>query len=431
MSLNYQSGDFTIETMAIVSERAILDISNIFISVSIYESIFTPGTVCDIEVFDTQDYLGEIKLLGDEVVLFTISIPGTVVGNFRFALYELGELEMTGAQKGKKYKLKCVSEEAMFAKTNYVQKSYNQLCSEIIEDIHTGYLRSQKPITVEQTKTPQKIVVPHMNPFRAIEMVRKRSVSAENDSSLYVFFENRENEQQTYNFVTIENLFKKNPIKSFKQSALNIDFTAREDDNILSYKIPTQFKSIENIQYGGPRRVTTFNFTTWNFESKDINVVAVDESAQVNTSTNSSTATTEARVGKLGGDISNITAGFKDKYYNNTKIPPQTMIPIDISQRPVTNIPEHTANMQVYLAALMQNAMKIRVPGDTLLTAGQIIECTIPNKKGLTDTQGEDPLMTGNFLISRIHHKIGEFGERPRYTCVIECIKGAYGEQGD
>jgi hypothetical protein len=410
MSLNYQSGDFTIETMAIVSERAILDISNIFISVSIYESIFTPGTVCDIEVFDTQDYLGEIKLLGDEAVLFTISIPGTVVGNFRFALYELGELEMTGAQKGKKYKLKCVSEEAMFAKTNYVQKSYkDQLCSDMIKDIHTEYLKSQKPITVEQTKIPQRIVVPHMNPFRAIEMVRKRSVSAENDSSLYVFFENRENEQQTYNFVTIENLFKKDPIKSFKQSALNIDFTAREDDNILSYKIPTQFKSIENIQYGGPRRVTTFNFTTWNFESKDI----------------------EAPVGKLGGDISNITEGFKNKYYNNTKIPPQTMIPIDISQRPVTNIPEHTANMQVYLAALMQNAMKIRVPGDTLLTAGQMIECAIPNKKGLTGTQGEDPLMTGNFLISRIHHKIGEFGERPRYTCVIECIKGAYGEQGD
>jgi hypothetical protein len=30
------------------------------------------------------------------------------------------------------------------------------------------------------------------------------------------------------------------------------------------------------------------------------------------------------------------------------------------------------------------------------------------------------------FLISRIHHKIAEFGEKPRYTCVIECIKGAY-----
>lgn len=405
MSDNYQSGDFTIERMSISSSRASLDISSIFLSASIYESIFTPGTVCDIEVLDTEDLLGTVKLLGDETVNFTYSIPGTVLGDFKFALYELGELEMTGAQKGKKYKLKCVSEEAMFAKTNYVQKSYNQLCSEMIQDIHSSYLKSQKPLIVEQTKTPQKIVVPHMNPFRAIEMIRKRSVSAENKSPLYVYFENRQAEQQTYNFVTIENLFSTAPVKSFEQSALNIDSAAREDNNIISFKIPTQFKSIENIQYGGPRKITTFNFTTWSFESKIVEPKPSEYS--------------------LGGDASNITSDFSNKYFDS-KIPPQSIIPVDISQRPVTNIPEHTGDLQVYLAALMQNAMKIRVPGDTLLTAGQMIECTIPNKKGFTGESEEDPLMTGNFLISRIHHKIAEFGEKPRYSCVIECIKGAY-----
>lgn len=405
MTDSYQSGDFTIERMSITSSRANLDISSIFLSASIYESIFTPGTVCDIEILDTEDLLGDVKLLGDETVNFTYSIPGTVTGDFRFALYELGELEMTGAQKGKKYKLKCVSEEAMYAKTNYVQKSYNQLCSEMIEDVHNNYLRSQKPITVEQTKTPQKIVVPHMSPFRAIDMIRKRSVSADNKSPLYVYFENRQNEQQAYNFVTIEKLFSQSIVKSFEQSALNIDYAAREDNNIISFKIPTQFKSIENIQYGGPRKITTFNFTTWQFESKIVEPKPSEYS--------------------LGGDSSNITTDFQNKYFDS-KIPPQSIIPVDISQRPVTNIPEHTGDLQVYLAALMQNAMKIRVPGDTLLTAGQMIECTIPNKKGFTGESEEDPLMTGNFLISRIHHKIGEFGEKPRYTCVIECIKGAY-----
>lgn len=411
MTDSYQSGDFTIERMSITSSRANLDISSIFLSASIYESIFTPGTVCDIEVLDTEDLLGTVKLLGDETVNFTYSIPGTVIGDFRFALYELGEVEMTGAQKGKKYKLKCVSEEAMYAKTNYVQKAYGQsdnegeLCSDIIKDIHISYLRSQKPIIVEQTKTPQKIVVPHMSPFRAIEMIRKRSVSADNKSPLYVYFENRQNEQQAYNFVTIEKLFSQSIVKSFEQSALNIDYAAREDNNIISFKIPTQFKSIENIQYGGPRKITTFNFTTWQFESKIVEPKPSEYS--------------------LGGESSNITSDFENKYFDS-KIPPQSIIPVDISQRPVTNIPEHTGDLQVYLAALMQNAMKIRVPGDTLLTAGQMIECTIPNKKGFTGESEEDPLMTGNFLISRIHHKIGEFGERPRYTCVIECIKGAY-----
>lgn len=421
MTDSYQSGDFTIERMSITSSRADIDISSIFLSASIYESIFTPGTVCDIEVLDTEDLLGTVKLLGDETVNFTYSIPGTVIGDFRFALYELGEVEMTGAQKGKKYKLKCVSEEAMYAKTNYVQKAYGQsdnegeLCSDIIKDIHISYLRSQKPIIVEQTKTPQKIVVPHMSPFRAIEMIRKRSVSADNKSPLYVYFENRQNEQQAYNFVTIEKLFSQSIVKSFEQSALNIDYAAREDNNILSFKIPTQFKSIENIQYGGPRKITTFNFTTWQFESHTF-IPKSNPQNQYEYNINDY---------NFGGNTSNITSDFQNKYFDS-KIPPQSIIPVDISQRPVTNIPEHTGDLQVYLAALMQNAMKIRVPGDTLLTAGQMIECTIPNKKGFTGESEEDPLMTGNFLISRIHHKIGEFGERPRYTCVIECIKGAY-----
>jgi hypothetical protein len=384
--------------------------------------------VCDIEVLDTEDLLGTVRLLGDETVIFTISVPrllGPTTADFTFALYELGELEMTGAQKGKKYKLKCVSEEAMYAKTNYVQKAYSGendnegiLCSSMIEDIHKNYLKSQKPIVIEQTKTPQKIVVPHMSPFRAIEMIRKRSVSAENKSPLYVFFENRQNEQQTYNFVTIEKLFSDPVVKEFQQSALNIDYAAREDDNILSFKIPTQFKSIENIQYGGPRKITTFNFTTWQFESKTFPIDPIKDYEN------------ELKKYSLGGDTSNITSDFKNKYFDS-KIPPQSIIPVDISQRPVTNIPEHTGDLQVYLAALMQNAMKIRVPGDTLLTAGQMIECTIPNKRGFTGESEEDPLMTGNFLISRIHHKIGEFGERPRYTCVIECIKGAYESRGD
>jgi hypothetical protein len=123
--------------------------------------------------------------------------------------------------------------------------------------------------------------------------------------------------------------------------------------------------------------------------------------------------------------MSNITAPFKNKYHDE-KTAKQSFIALDYAQRPITNIPEATPDTQAYLAALMQNAMRIKVPGDSLLTAGQMIICEIPNKIGLTISVNEDPLMTGKFLISRIHHKIGEFGETPRYTCSIECIKGAY-----
>jgi hypothetical protein len=112
----------------------------------------------------------------------------------------------------------------------------------------------------------------------------------------------------------------------------------------------------------------------------------------------------------------------------NSRIPPQAFIPVDISQRAATYIAEATSDFQSYLGQIMQNSLKIRVPGDTQLTAGVTIDCSLPNRSATTGNMKQDPLMSGKFLISRIHHKIGMVQERPRYTCIIEGLKGRYEE---
>lgn len=406
---NYRLGDVEIVNLAIVSERGSIDLRSSFIGASIYESIFTPGMVCDIRVLDMNDLLGQLRLVGDETVQFEIYVMGSQSAPYTFALHELSELENVGAQKGKSYTLKCVSEEAMYAKTNLIQKSYNQLCSEMIEDIHANYLRSAKPITVEPTKAAQKIVIPSQNPFNAINMIKKRSVSAEQRSSFYVFFENRQNEQQTFNFVTLEKLFSSAAVKDFQMSdAINTNIRARGDDNIIAFKIPNQFSSTDRITYGGPRRITTFNFTTWEFES-------------VNIDTNDSAFST------VGGRGSMNSPSFRNKYFT-ADIPPQSMIPVDNSVRPETFIPESTPDTQALIGLLMQNSLRIKVIGDTVLTAGATINVELPNRKSFTSSVVDDPLIAGKVLITRIHHRIGMATDRPRYTCSIEGIKGRYEE---
>ena len=72
----------------------------------------------------------------------------------------------------------------------------------------------------------------------------------------------------------------------------------------------------------------------------------------------------------------------------------------------------------------MQNALKIRVPGDTALKAGDVINADIPVKSSTTEFKKNDPLLSGKFLISRLHHMIGGANDRPRYTCVVEIVKG-------
>lgn len=405
---NVSIGDALVSRLILTSQRGSLDLTTSFVSASIYESMFTPGVVCDIDVLDTQDLIGNLRLLGDETVEFSFKSPNMKEANFKFALYELGDQQQMASQRAKTYVVRCVSEEAMFAKTNYVQKSYNDLCSEMVKDVCLNYLQTTKGLQVETTRGVQNILVPNKNPFEAIRMIRARSVSAgDTRSSSYVFFEGRENEQQILRFCTLEQRFETASVKAFRQSgAINIDSLSNEqDNNILSFKIPQQLSSIDRIAFGGPRRITTFNFTTWQFETRDVQ-----------------TSDTNYHDGGTGSDIS---SGFRSRYFN-ARIPPQSFIPVDVSQRAETHIADASADFQAYISQIIQNSLKIRVPGDTQLTAGVTIDCTLPNRSGTTSEMQEDPLMSGKLLISRIHHRIGMVQERPRYTCIIEALKGRY-----
>jgi hypothetical protein len=404
----YKYGDVTVTNLTVSSTRGTLDLSKSFVSMSIYESIFTPGIIADIVVLDTDDTLGNLKLSGDEIVTVTMYVLGSLTKNYSFSLSHLKDLAMTsGQQKGKQYTLECVSDEPMYAKTNYVQKSYNMLCSEIIKDIHTNYLHSKKQLQIEDTIGPQNIVIPHKSPFEAIDFVRGRSVSSKYNSSSYVYFENTVQGPQQYNFVTIESMFDLSSTKDFIQnSAINTDFYSRIDNNIISYTVPKQFNSIQKIALAGPRKISTMNFTSQEYQSN--------------------TVQTKDTNYKTGGSGTDTSSSFISRFFN-ALIPPQSLLPVDISQRASTHIETATPNLQAYLSILSQNAMKIKVVGDTVLTAGIKINCTIPNKTGTADA-GIDPLLSGDFIVSRIHHRIGMFQDTPRYTCTMELLKGSYSE---
>jgi CxxC motif-containing protein len=149
--------------------------------------------------------------------------------------------------------------------------------------------------------------------------------------------------------------------------------------------------------------VSSFDFRTHSYVTKDID--------------------TDETQFKMGGSGSYNSSTFKNKYFN-PKIPSQAYIPIDTSQRAVTSIKERTPDLQAFITSLMQNSMKVRVYGDANLKAGDMVTANIPNKIATTGNGETDPLLSGDFLVSRIHHEIGTAGQRPRYTCVMELLKG-------
>ena len=159
MSNGYNPGDIFVDSLVISSQRGTLDLTKSFVTSSVYESIFTPGIMADIDVLDTNDELGQLKIVGDETVSFAFKVPGGESATYKLALHKLDDNKSsTGAMKSKQYTLKCVSEEAFHAKTNYVQKNYNTQISGMVKDIVKDYLKSNKEVEVEETKGSQKII---------------------------------------------------------------------------------------------------------------------------------------------------------------------------------------------------------------------------------------------------------------------------------
>jgi hypothetical protein len=83
MTDSYAPGDVIVNKFSISSDRGSLDLSKSFVSASIYESIFTPGIIIDVEVMDTDDQIGQLNISGDETADISFQVPGGTTAKYK------------------------------------------------------------------------------------------------------------------------------------------------------------------------------------------------------------------------------------------------------------------------------------------------------------------------------------------------------------
>lgn len=404
MALNsYQPGDFIINNMTLAGRK----VSSGFISGSIYESIYTPCVVAEFNMRDNDDALfGGLNASGGEPLNITFQVPGGQMASYKFLINKVQNLEPSNQYKSRTFTLVCASEEAFYAagghdSHGYIQKSYKgKQISANVQDVLKSYLKTSKAINIEDTRGIQDILANNEKAWDFIDRLKRLAVSTNNQSSSYVFFEN----QNGFNFVTIESLFKGRVIKTFVQdTTVGTDITKLTDNNIFAYELPFMINAIDRIDRGTLKsRFNYFNFETNEYISKSVDLPDIDD--------------------KSGGSGSWNKPAFASKFgqYPGRN----TMLPYD-NRLPISNIPESTPNQQAYSGNLMQSLIKMRVFGDTKLKAGDLIQAKITQQKSLTSNPAEDTDVSGNMIIASLRHMINPEGERPRYSCVLECLKGA------
>jgi len=245
-------------------------------------------------MLDTQGLAETIPLIGDETLIVTFLTPGGSGTQItaettnrdsqtaaeesvrqRFKVYDCKETLLQNRVKS--YQLFFVSEEYVYSSKTKVSKGYSgQKYSFIVKDVMNKINKNiksdyRKNIYIEETSTPQNIIVPNWSPFHAINFCASRSLSddatpqdqtnaAANPTpralgSLFVFYEKL---GTGFFYESIETMIGKQksqdniPLYQYtpkiagnRQGSLGINYFGVDD-----FEVTSSFKTLENLQQG-------------------------------------------------------------------------------------------------------------------------------------------------------------------------------------
>ena len=295
------SGDFHLYEVSIHSPSNLdapleLEHDTVFQELNIYEDLFSNMLKGTFTFKDTQGWAEMIPLIGDETLVISYSTPGgggtridasyagtesmtpdsEEILRQRFKVYDCVEI---GAEEREKiYMLSLVSEEYMFSKKMKVSKgykgrSYSYMTKDIMKKLNKESEHLNKKLYIEETSSPQNVIVPNWTPFQAINFFASRSLSADVEpmeqdegsnnpsptarpiGSLFVFYEKF---GTGFFYESIESMILKQkakgnlPLYQYRPKlAQNTSLNpALQYFTVEQFEIASSFKTLENLGHG-------------------------------------------------------------------------------------------------------------------------------------------------------------------------------------
>ena len=442
-----KAGDYNLSHIDLINHNGdIIDLKYIVIEMNIYESIYKNAVTGSIVITDAKNQIGRLEVQGLERIAFKLASPGiTDAEDLLDASVETGEpfhvYKITDRKQVNQgllvYTLHFASREFMRNLRTKVSQAYNGRLDMAVQKIlrDEKYIDTRKRLKYEKTGNSDKIVIPNLRPFDAIQMIANKSIPANSRSAVGYFF------YQTvkgFRFRSWESMVSnqgstpRRPKQRFHYMPL------KHKDDSVENKIEHDFKSVQSYRFINnfhdvaantalgtyAHKVISYNFFDKSYTSPEYNYHRQYQDTKHTDFSNSTKDNNKHPV--AGGPVDydnerNISEypesrislqGTTQFLHNKAK---GAKYGLDVEQDGVLDSQRISQRNQI----IHGTTLKLVVKGQSYLEPGDLIEFALrPVDSDKVDVE-QDSRYGGQYIITKIRHQIAN----DTYVMVMECCK--------
>ena len=421
------AGDFKLDSIVIHNAEQTLsvDIKGLVVEFNIYESMFVNALTGTLVISDSTNLIGELPILGAEILTFKLATPGSpgidcTKPETAMHVYALSEKSQDGPNK-EIYTLHFASREFLRNIRTRVSQSYSGRIDQMVASIFgdENYLDSRKTLKVQETSNQDKITIPNMHPFQAINMLQKKALSTIDDTTNvgYYFYET----PRGFHFRSWESMcvdangelkatkqtFEHMPTNMTDQSAYGEkkDKITHEYQNVESYRFLSSSHDVAANQAAGTyaHRVITHNLFNKSYKESDYHYH------------NNYKDTKHVDGNKV--PILNIPVDFDDKGISDYAESRVTVMPtsmfihnegtgsfgIDVEQDGITEAARLSQTNQVIGGTILEMTIK----GQSYLEVGDVVQFNLQAVENKNRPKAKfDPQYSGRYIITKMRHRV-------------------------
>ena len=445
------AGEYTLEDVRLfASSGNIIPLNGLVISISLFESIFSPTMSGTITLLDANSIVSNLPIIGQEFLSFKIKTAsitegGTSVIDFTknpFSVYKIDQrIEGTNSEL---ITLHFASSEMLRNLRTRVSKSYTDTIDNIAIDViqNSSYINSKKDLFVEETVGVRRLISPNSNPFTFIQKLSSEAISKKNGSPFFLFYENKEG----FNFRSLDSLYAqpitaeyntgefyhqensgtvvKNVLDEYSRP-ISHEMVAVNDtasnvrggllaSDLITYDIygkryeRKKFRYFNNFNdYGRLGNSPIYNT---NFIDEFDNTVDNFTNANIHLHSTSKEGENDAQFYSVDPNVvvgsKNVKSLYSPNGIENTLLPRQSKF-VELNKGVSLNVKVH---------------------GSTNISVGQIIQFNKQTVGNANESGDFDPYYTGRYIISNLRH-VFELTPKKEHSIVMSLVKDGYEQE--